>query len=114
MHIPQPILDRYDALILAIAPYPVECQEDPGTSYPHLRWMLRTIPTHADPFKANRWLAFVQGVLIERGLTTVPAERDFTRPYFSSRSGSGPTLTPLEWSLLWRFRDGGLKLKPSG
>ncbi len=32
--------------------------------------------------KLNRWLGYIQGVLIERGLTTVDEERDFTRPYF--------------------------------
>ncbi|RWI96406.1 MAG: hypothetical protein EOR22_06505 [Mesorhizobium sp.] len=32
--------------------------------------------------KLNRWLGYVQGVLIERGLTTVQAERDWTRPLF--------------------------------
>ncbi|WP_127275177.1 hypothetical protein [Mesorhizobium sp. M8A.F.Ca.ET.021.01.1.1] len=32
--------------------------------------------------KANRWLGYIQGVLIERGLLTVQEERDATRPYF--------------------------------
>ncbi len=32
--------------------------------------------------KISRWLGYVQGVLIERGLTTVEAERDWTRPLF--------------------------------
>lgn len=32
--------------------------------------------------KMNRWLGYIQGVLIERGLTTVNEERDFTRPLF--------------------------------
>lgn len=32
--------------------------------------------------KLCRWLGYIQGVLIERGLTTVEAERDWTRPYF--------------------------------
>jgi hypothetical protein len=32
--------------------------------------------------KLNRWLGYIQGVLIERGLTTVQAERDWTRPLF--------------------------------
>lgn len=32
--------------------------------------------------KLNRWLGYVQGVLIERGITTVQAERDWTRPLF--------------------------------
>lgn len=32
--------------------------------------------------KLSRWLGYVQGVLIERGATTVEAERDWTRPLF--------------------------------
>lgn len=34
--------------------------------------------------KANRWLGFIQRSLIAAGLTTVQAERDFTRPLFAS------------------------------
>lgn len=33
-------------------------------------------------FKLNRWLGYIQGVLIIRGHTTVTAERNFTRPLF--------------------------------
>lgn len=32
--------------------------------------------------KLCRWLGYIQGVLIERGLTTVEAERDWTRSLF--------------------------------
>lgn len=32
--------------------------------------------------KLNRWLGYIHGVLIERGITTVEAERDWTRPLF--------------------------------
>lgn len=32
--------------------------------------------------KLCRWLGYVQGVLIERGWSTVQAERDWTRPLF--------------------------------
>ena len=32
--------------------------------------------------KLCRWLGYIQGVLIERGITTVQAERDWTRPLF--------------------------------
>lgn len=32
--------------------------------------------------KLCRWLGYVQGVLIERNLTTVDVERDWTRPLF--------------------------------
>lgn len=32
--------------------------------------------------KLCRWLGYIQGVLVERGLTTVQVERDWTRPLF--------------------------------
>lgn len=32
--------------------------------------------------KLCRWLGYIQGLLIERGLTTVEIERDWTRPLF--------------------------------
>lgn len=32
--------------------------------------------------KLCRWLGYIQGVLIERGHTTVEAERNWTRPLF--------------------------------
>lgn len=32
--------------------------------------------------KLNRWIGYIQGVLIERGVTTVNAEREWTRPLF--------------------------------
>lgn len=32
--------------------------------------------------KLNRWLGYIQGCMIERGYTTVEAERDWTRPLF--------------------------------
>lgn len=52
------------------------------TSFDHMLWMLAEIRTMTDPLKAHRWLGFVQGVIIANGLTTVQAERDFTRSYF--------------------------------
>jgi hypothetical protein len=32
--------------------------------------------------KMSRWMGYVQCALIERGITTVQAERDWTRPFF--------------------------------
>lgn len=32
--------------------------------------------------KLSRWLGYIQGVLIERGVTSVEKERDWTRPLF--------------------------------
>jgi len=32
--------------------------------------------------KGNRWVGYVQGILIAHGITTIDAERDFTRGLF--------------------------------
>lgn len=40
-----------------------------------------------DEGKANLWLGFVQGIVITGGLTTVQAERDYTRPLFHALHG---------------------------
>lgn len=41
--------------------------------------------------KANRWLGFVQGVLIAGGATSIEEERDHTRPHFHSLHGVAPS-----------------------
>lgn len=77
----QDIIKRYDDMLSAFT-RGVECRPHPGTEPCHLRWMLREMREFTDPGKAGRWLGFIQGILIERGITTVQVERDFTRPYF--------------------------------
>ena len=76
------IIKRYDDMLSALT-QSVECRPQPGTEPCHLRWMLQEMSGFTDAGKAGRWLGFVQGLLIERGLTTVQVERDFTRPYFT-------------------------------
>lgn len=76
------IIKRYDDM-LAVLTKKAECCPQPGTEPAHLRWMLREMSGFRDAGKVGRWLGFVQGLLIERGLTTVQVERDFTRPYFT-------------------------------
>ena len=36
-----------------------------------------------DNSKVNRWLGFVQGIIIFNGISTVDIERNFTRPYLT-------------------------------
>lgn len=54
------------------------------TSFVNLRWMIMrclgddTMPTD----KISRWIGFIQGVLATKGLLSVAAERDRTRPLF--------------------------------
>lgn len=78
------IYERYDAILKPIQPQ-VICMSDPGTSYAHLRWMLSELMKgEMESGKANRWLGFVQGIMVERRLIKVSEERDFTRPYFQN------------------------------
>lgn len=42
----------------------------------------RAIQNRWPLLKLNRWLGYIQGVLIERKRTTVAVERDWTRPLF--------------------------------
>ena len=44
--------------------------------------------------KLNRWLGYIQGVLINEGITTVTIERDWTRPIF--RPLDFPTAEPTD------------------
>lgn len=44
-----------------------------------------------DNSKINRWLGYVQGVLITVGYLTVQEERDYTRKYFTAHRDSVKT-----------------------
>lgn len=59
-----------------------KCSEGNECDPEHLLWMLDQIETMENYGKANRWLGFVQGVMIREGYTTVQKERDFTRGKF--------------------------------
>ena len=79
------ILGRYEDILLV-------CDfEDvpPSTGAKHLRWMCRTAREQTDwpEDKQARWLGFIQGVLVMRGLLSVEAERDATRPLFHAAYG---------------------------
>jgi hypothetical protein len=78
--IPEEITARYWNMIPAHID--ASCEPEPGTSMAHLRWMLQELRTMEDIGKANRWLGFIQGILISRGWTDVTTERNFTRPFF--------------------------------
>jgi hypothetical protein len=78
------IYKRYDSILEKIESR-VECETDPGTSFAHLRWMLSELMKETMPQgKSNRWLGFIQGMMIAKGLATVAEERDFTRPFFTN------------------------------
>ena len=52
------------------------------TSDEHLLWMLNEIQTNyneKDDSKYQRWLGFIQGVMVAKGHTTATSERELTR-----------------------------------
>lgn len=82
------ILKRYENAINDQMVTVPRCEPDPGTSLAHLLWMLGELRTDMPADKAGRWLGFIQGCLVMRGLASVQAERDFTRPYFTARAAA--------------------------
>lgn len=55
----------------------------------HAYWMcdecLKHTTSHWSIDKKSRWLGFVQCVLIMHGITTLEAERNITRPWFTGK-----------------------------
>lgn len=83
MNIPVEIIDRYDAILQRYCSYS-KCMPNPGTSIPHLRWMLNELRGPMIYGKANRWLGFIQGIMVSQEMISVEVERDFTRPLFQT------------------------------
>lgn len=80
------VCERYVGLINASQDHlKAEMDEGNPTSLQHLLWMLLMIKN--DPgmsiTKRHRWLGYIQGVLVCRGLINVAEERDITRPLFN-------------------------------
>lgn len=86
-------VERYIEMLEAKAVKPENCTsegKDP-TSLPHIHWMClelrkKVVPNSGNGFsvdKFSRWLGFIQAILITKGLTTVNAERDVTRSWFT-------------------------------
>ncbi len=46
--------------------------------------MINTLLNNVDwpDLKIGKWLGYIEGVLIEKGITTVNVERDFSRPIY--------------------------------
>lgn len=62
---------------------PCEQPEFP-LSEPHLVWMLEQITMeYMSRTKANRWLGYVQGVMVAKGFINVQDERNRTRHIFN-------------------------------
>lgn len=74
------IIERYASMLIT---HP-EFHEDAEQNTRHLLWMLKELQTNRDQSltKKHRWLGYIQRAIIEQGLTTVLAEREFTRDIF--------------------------------
>ena len=90
-------VERYKDLLVSKGIQPDNCTlddtKDP-TSLPHILWMCLELQKKIIPNgygfsvdKYSRWLGYIQGVLISKGLTTVNAERDVTRSWFKNIPG---------------------------
>jgi len=83
--------NRYVEMLTAAGATPVNATQIEGgdtTSLNHLLWMClelaRNVFEDDMPVdKYSRWLGFIQGCLICKGLTTVETERNITRPWFT-------------------------------
>lgn len=82
------ILDRYIDILLQRDPKVHVCPnpEEP-TSDGHLLWMINELETSRDMSntKKHRWLGYIQGVLVTRGILNVNEERDLTRKIFNGK-----------------------------
>jgi len=67
----------YDAILACVWRY-----REMAVNMPDLLTFLDEFTRDVPIVKLSRWLGYVQGVLVERGKTTVQAERDWTRPLF--------------------------------
>lgn len=78
------ILQHYRELIDAYSQQNTHVQ-DPYQQPSHLIWMLTEIKNNNNQSdtKKHRWLGFIQGILIAKGITNVDVERDFTRDLFN-------------------------------
>lgn len=78
---------RYEDLLKSKGVISV-CSNEKPTELPHLFWMCETMVNNLkdDDYpldKASRWLGYVQGCLVMKGMLNVDEERDFSRPLFS-------------------------------
>lgn len=84
---------RYENMLLEMGVNPVnhvEKNDGDPTNLEHLLWMCqvckKNVRDDGKGFtidKYSRWLGYIQGVLICKGLTTVDEERNQTRQYWS-------------------------------
>ena len=87
----QNVDEYYNSLTICASHY--REMVDTMMPWPHQSHDIRAVSSFIDEFahaiagklplcKLNRWLGYIQGVLIIHGFCTVESERNFTRPLF--------------------------------
>lgn len=77
---PQWIEAYYEAILGFVEEYREWIQDEPAMA--ELASFMDEFSKEVPLLKLDRWFGYVQGILIERGFTTVGAERDRTRSKF--------------------------------
>ena len=87
--IPCELLDKYKKDCISLLPpnsvLSIEQKSGDETNPIHLIWMLQQIKdnTEMSQTKRHRWLGYIQGVLVMKGVFSVEEEREYTRPIFN-------------------------------
>lgn len=87
--IPCELLDKYEKDCISLLPpnSVLSIEQKPGdeTNPVHLIWMLQQIKDNSEmsQTKRHRWLGYIQGVLVMKGVFNVEEEREYTRPIFN-------------------------------
>ena len=87
--IPCELLDKYEKDCISLLPpnsvLSVEQKQGDETNPVHLIWMLQQIKDNSEmsQTKRHRWLGYIQGVLVMKGVFSVEEEREYTRPIFN-------------------------------
>ena len=87
--IPCELLDKYEKDCISLLPpnsvLSIEQKQGDETNPVHLIWMLQQIKDNSEmsQTKRHRWLGYIQGVLVMKGVFSVEEEREYTRPIFN-------------------------------
>jgi len=87
--IPCELLDKYEKDCISLLPpnsvLSIEQKQGDETNPVHLIWMLQQIKDNSEmsQTKRHRWLGYIQGVLVMKGVFNVEEEREYTRPIFN-------------------------------
>lgn len=87
--IPCELLDKYEKDCISLLPpnsvLSIEQKSGDETNPVHLIWMLQQIKDNPEmsQTKRHRWLGYIQGVLVMKGVFSVEEEREYTRPIFN-------------------------------